>query len=110
MIGIIVFEHKACSLEYFLDKMQIWELDLIMDKLNLCLKNDWEMTREIVWSELACHSKKKIKPTDVYQFSWDKKTDKKAQFLSRKVTKKDVEAAKAKAERRKEILMKQGIL
>ena len=48
-----------------MDEMLPYELYLILDNLNYSIKNDWEIGREIMWSNLQPWSKKKLKPEDV---------------------------------------------
>ena len=39
-------------------------------------KNQWEMTRSVVYIVALANSTKKLKPTDVLSFPWDRKTEK----------------------------------
>jgi hypothetical protein len=72
-MSIVCFQYKACSIDYFLDEMKSYELSIILENLNYCLRNDWEMTREIMWASLSPFSKKSIKATDVMELPWDGK-------------------------------------
>lgn len=64
-------EYKVCSLDYFLDNMQPYELDAILDNIEYSVKVSWEQTRFIAWMQAQSFSTKKIKLTDLIQFGWD---------------------------------------
>ena len=91
-----------------MDEMQVYELYLILENLNYSIKNDWEIGREIMWSNLQPWSKKKIKPEDVISLPWDnKKSNRKANV---EVTHELVEKMQKKAEINKAALVAAGIL
>lgn len=103
-----MFEYKICSLEYFMNEMTQWEADLYISMVDRSVRNSWEMTRNIMWSNLAPMSKKRIKPKDIFEFSWEK--PKQAQLPKQEVTQATVEKAMALAQKRKELLLKSGAL
>lgn len=105
---IICLEYKAVTVDYFLDKMQFYELDILLENLNYCVRSDWEMTRNIMWSNLAPMSKKRIKPKDVLELPFDK--PKQVKLPKQEVTQATVEKAMALAQKRKEVLLKSGAL
>lgn len=70
-MSILCMEYKACSIGYFLDEMRDYEVMPIMESLNYCVRNDWEMTREVMWSNLQAMSSKKLKPKDIMRFPWE---------------------------------------
>ena len=105
---IICLEYKAVTVDYFLDKMQFYELDILLENLNYCVRSDWEMTRNIMWSNLAPMSKKRIKPKDVLELPFD--TPKKLQLPKQEVTQETVQKAMQLAQKRKEQLLKSGAL
>jgi hypothetical protein len=105
---IICLEYKAVTVDYFLDKMQFYELDILLENLNYCVRSDWEMTRNIMWSNLAPMSKKRIKPKDVLELPFD--TPKQVKLPKQEVTQATVEKAMALAQKRKEVLLKSGAL
>lgn len=101
-------EYKACTIQYFLDEMKSYELSIILDNLNCCVKNSWEMCRQIMCSNLIPYSKKKIKPSDVLTLPWDNKGQNKKREV--KVTKELVNEMTKNAEANKQALIAAGII
>ena len=92
---MVVFEYKATSLEYFLDNMQYYELDIILSMLEYTTKQDWEQTRFLSYITAQTQSTKKLNPQDVLKFSWDEATNK--ENKNTYISTEDVERLKAKA-------------
>lgn len=57
--------------EYVLDKMQMYELEPLISNLHKKDRNSWEQSRMIAYVIAQCNSTKKLKPTDIMQFTWD---------------------------------------
>lgn len=93
---MVVFEYKATSLEYFLDKMQYYELDIILSMLEYTTKQDWEQTRFQSYITAQTQSTKKLNPQDVLKFSWDNEATNK-ENKNTYISKQDIERLKAKA-------------
>lgn len=73
---MIVFEYKACTLQYFLDDMQPYELNIILSMLEYTTKQDWEQTRFQSYITAQSQSTKKLSIDDILHFTWeDKKND-----------------------------------
>lgn len=51
----------------------MYELNLILENLELSVKHSWEQTRNIMFILAQVNSKKRLKPKDLMSFSWDKK-------------------------------------
>lgn len=51
--------------------MQLYELDILLNSLQLSFRQYWEQTRFISYVISQCNSKKKLKPTDIIKFEWD---------------------------------------
>ena len=51
--------------------MQLYELEVILDNLQLKHKQNWEQTRLLAYIIAQSNSTKKINITDVVKFSWD---------------------------------------
>ena len=51
--------------------MQLYELEVILDNLQLRHKQNWEQTRLLAYVIAQSNSTKKINITDVVKFSWD---------------------------------------
>lgn len=92
LFQLIVIEYKICSIEYFFDKMQMYELNTILSSLNKSIKNDWEQTRMIAYIIAQCNSSKQLKVTDILKFDWDNEHKE-----DTTITQEDVARLKAKA-------------
>lgn len=55
-----------------MDDMKFYELSPILKNLNVSVKNDWEIARQISYIIAQSQSTKKIKPSDIMLFPWDK--------------------------------------
>lgn len=60
--------------EYVLDKMQMYELEPLISNLHRKDRNSWEQVRMVAYVIAQCNSTKKLKPTDIMQFTWDSDT------------------------------------
>jgi len=88
--------------------MKPYELVIICDSLHLRTKDNWEQARLISYLIAQTNSKKKLKPTDIIKFEWDKTQDKKES--SHTYTLDEVEKIKAVALEREKKLREQGII
>ena len=70
-MSLLCLEYKVCSIPYFMDNMRYYELKPILKNLNVSVKNDWEIARQISYIIAQSQSTKKIKPSDIMQFPWD---------------------------------------
>ena len=57
--------------EYFWEKMQFYELQILIDNIELVSKNSWEQTRMLAYIQAQINSKKTLKPEDIMKFTWD---------------------------------------
>lgn len=53
--------------------MKFYEIPELVKGLNLKSRESWEQTRLLAYMTAQVNSIKKIKPTDILQFEWDKK-------------------------------------
>ena len=53
--------------------MKFYEIPELVKGLNLKSRESWEQTRLLAYMTAQVNSTKKIKPTDILQFEWDKK-------------------------------------
>lgn len=60
---------------YFMDKMQMYELQPILSNLYRKNKDSWEQTRLIGYILAQSNSTKTIKQEDILKFAWDEKPD-----------------------------------
>ena len=70
-MALLCLEYKVCSIHYFLEDMKYYELKPILKNLNVSVKNDWEIARQVSYIIAQSQSTKKIKPSDIMQFPWD---------------------------------------
>lgn len=70
MYSIVVIE-LGISPDYFLDKMQLYEIPTLVKNMNLKHKDAWEQARFNSFITAQVNSTKKLKPTDLMRFSWD---------------------------------------
>lgn len=114
IMTIVCLEYKCVTVEYFLDKMQMYELETIMENINSSIKNEWEQCRRIVFGIERTHFKGIHKPSDVIKFPWDiddtKKQISKPQKQNINITKEYVEKMKAEALKHREEYIKQGLI
>lgn len=59
------------SPEYFLDKMQMYELPALLNNLYKRNKDSWEQTRLIGYITAQVNSTKKLNITDIIKFGWE---------------------------------------
>lgn len=92
-----------------MDDMKFYELSPILKNLNVSVKNDWEIARQLSYIFAQSQSTKKIKPSDIMQFPWDE------DYKNR--PKKDVKITKEMRDRmiremeaNKELLIKNNII
>lgn len=74
ILYLLCLEYKVCSIPYFLDEMQYYELDLLTENLQLAYRQEWEQTRYLCYVTAQTQSTKRLKPTDIMKFKWDKET------------------------------------
>lgn len=104
----VCVQFGVVSVSYFLDEMKPYELSIICDSLHLRHKESWEQARMIAYITAQANSKKKLKPTDIIKFEWDKTQEKKES--SHTYTFDEVEKIKAVALEREKKLREQGII
>lgn len=75
MFRLLVFEYRIVSLEYYLNKMTVYELYNTVENLNYVDRNERELLRYNICSTINSNPflKKHIKLTDVMELPWDKK-------------------------------------
>lgn len=66
------------SADYFLDKMQPYEINTVLKGLELKSRENWEQARLIAFVTAQCNSTKKITPQDIIKFPWEKEEGRKA--------------------------------
>ncbi len=59
------------DVKYFMDELEEWEAQDIIDCIPYSDKALWECTRGQMYMVAQINSKKKLKPTDIFKFAWD---------------------------------------
>lgn len=92
--------------------MKSYELSIICDSLQLKTKDSWEQARMIAYLIAQTNSKKKLKPSDIIQFAWDKNSDGEVSknIPKHSLTLDEVERIKQQALLREKELKEKGII
>lgn len=75
LFRLLCFEFKCCTIPYFFDEMQEYEIQDIISNLEYYERPEWERTRFLSYTNIQKSSTKKIKPTDLITFPWEKEDD-----------------------------------
>lgn len=97
MFRVLCFEYKIVSVPYFMDELEEYEIKDILENLLYTDKNGWEQTRLNVYATAQTHSKKKIAPTDVLEFPWEKENVDVSKGEETTITKSEIDRLKEKA-------------
>lgn len=68
---VIVFEFRLCSMEYFLDEMQQYEINTLIENIKYVDRTQREMSRYQLYVTVQANSKKKLKPEELIKLPWD---------------------------------------
>lgn len=78
--------------EYVMDKMEFYEIAALMNYSHQKHRVEYECARLNAYITAQCNSRKKLKPTDICEFEWEKDQNKKAIKVQQKAPdKKDVQ-------------------
>ncbi|MDR1335245.1 MAG: hypothetical protein LBK22_00260 [Tannerella sp.] len=67
----VIVVQCGISPDYFLDRMQWYEVDACLKGLGLSERAGWEQTRYICYVTAQVNSRKQLKPSDILGFGWD---------------------------------------
>lgn len=81
------------SPDYVLDEMRDYEITALLEAGHNRYKQQWEMTRFIMWVHAQTHSRKEIDVKDLLRFPWDRSIQE-----NEEVTEEDIERLKGLAE------------
>lgn len=73
MFNVICLQYKIVPVEYFLDKMQDWEINNIIENIENVDRLAWEQTRLLMYMTAQVNSTKKLKVNDIIKFPWEEK-------------------------------------
>lgn len=93
-----------------MDDMKFYELSPILKNMNVSVKNDWEIARQISYIIAQTQSTKKIKPSDIMQFPWDEGYKKSPRMQNVKITKEMRDRMIRELQANKELLIKNNII
>ena len=71
LFAILVVRHKVMTMTEFY-AADAFDINLVCSHLEEVERDSLERMRHIMWAVLAPNSKRKIQPSDVMQFSWEK--------------------------------------
>ena len=60
------------TVEYFLDCMQDYEISYYVDYIPYLDRASWEQNRFSIYSNIQMNTKKKLEPTDIIKFAWER--------------------------------------
>ena len=58
-------------MEYFMDELQVWEVNDIYNMLQYADTTSWEQTRWLMYVIAQVNSRKQLKVTDILKLPWD---------------------------------------
>lgn len=68
---VLVVQYKLVTIDYFMDKMEDWEMIELFNSLQYADSNSWEQTRFISYLIAQTNSKKKLNIYDIMKFPWE---------------------------------------
>lgn len=82
-----------------MDTLQEYEVQSIIENLEYYERGDWERTRFLAYCNIQKSSSKKLKPTDLIKFPWEKEDDNTEQINgnSEPLTQEDIARLKEQA-------------
>ena len=108
-MALLCLEYKIVSIPYFMDDMKFYELSPILKNMNVSVKNDWEIGRQICYIIAQSQSTKKIKPSDIMLFPWDEGYKNRPKKKDVKITKELRDRMIKEMEANKELFIKNNI-
>lgn len=69
-----MLEYRVVSLDYYLDKMRDYELNLILANINYIDRASWEQTRLLGYINAQTQSTKRLDFNDICTFPWERET------------------------------------
>lgn len=91
------------TIQYFMDEMQDYEVNDIIENIPSLDRNQWEMTRLLLYQTIQMNSKKKYQLSDILKFKWDREI----KIEDKEISDDDIQRLKNKAKSIKELYGKQ---
>ena len=60
------------TVDYFMNQLDDWEINILIDNIPYADRNQWEMCRQQIYITAQVNSKKKLKAKDIMEFAWEK--------------------------------------
>lgn len=80
------------DIEYFMDKLQWYEVNNYLSSLQYLDVNSWEQTRLLIFAVSSMFSKKQLTQQDIMKFPWEE------EIKNTEITNEDIERLKKQAE------------
>lgn len=68
----LCIERQLVNGAYFLDEMPLYELNIYIQNINNYKREEWEMTRFLGYIIAQVNSTKRLSPSDIMSFPWEK--------------------------------------
>ena len=72
---VLVFEFRMIPYEYFLDSLQPYEVQNLLEAIPYADRPQWEQTRLKIFSTASMFSKSQLSVRDIMQFPWESEPD-----------------------------------
>ena len=70
-MNILVYQFRLCSIQYFMDEMQTWEINDMIENIPYTDRALWETARVNAYVVAQVNSKKKLTQQDILKFKWE---------------------------------------
>lgn len=99
LFKLVCFQYKVVSIEYFMDSLQEYEIEPIIEGISTYERGDWERTRFLAYCNIQKSSSKRISPQDLITFPWEKEESSTDQINgnSEPLSKEDIQRLKEQA-------------
>lgn len=71
LMNVLCFQFRVLSIEYFLDKCTLWEIDDYIDYIPYLDRNLWESARLGAFIDAKSHFKGISQYNDICEFKWE---------------------------------------
>lgn len=70
-MNILVYQFRLCSIQYFMDEMQTWEINDMIENIPYTDRALWETARVNAYVVAQVNSRKKMTQQDILKFKWE---------------------------------------
>lgn len=75
MFSLLCIQYKVCSIDYFMNELQVYELHLILEHIHTTDRVLLESTRLLGYLQVQTQTTKKLSPQDIITYSFDEDND-----------------------------------